>query len=171
MKVKINFDEAQKLTWKELKCLYGLIKIITPNHISELLKMQLESRSRNVYTKGTRSGFFSTHAVTTQWSFIVLFLVGSVTCSPHIDRSGQDSPTTIFFFQLQYFSPDSRLTRTKTEIPIRSVQNADCRPGTKCRLQTEKFILFSTFFSNSHHDKSTSFLITQLPKNKREFIP
>ena len=25
--------------------------------------------------------------------------------------------------------------------------------------------------SNSHHDERTSFLITQLPKNKREFIP
>ena len=25
VKVKINFDEAQKLTWKEMKCLYGLI--------------------------------------------------------------------------------------------------------------------------------------------------
>ena len=35
VKVKINFDEAQKLTWKEIKCLYGLIKIITLNHISK----------------------------------------------------------------------------------------------------------------------------------------
>ena len=26
VKVKINLDEAQKLTWKETKCLYGLIK-------------------------------------------------------------------------------------------------------------------------------------------------
>ena len=26
VKVKINFDEAQKLTWKEVKCLYRLIK-------------------------------------------------------------------------------------------------------------------------------------------------
>ena len=50
VKVKINFDEAQKLTWKEIKCLYGLIKIITSNHISELLKMQLESGSQNVHT-------------------------------------------------------------------------------------------------------------------------
>ena len=43
VKVKINFDEAQKLMWKEIKCLYGFIKIITSNHISELLKKQLES--------------------------------------------------------------------------------------------------------------------------------
>ena len=50
VKVKINFDEAQKLTWKEIKCLYGLIKIITSNHISELLKCNLKSRSRNVHT-------------------------------------------------------------------------------------------------------------------------
>ena len=76
--VKINFDEVQKLTWKEIKFLYGLIiikiinnnnkkitnknnkiilkiikiiiKIITSNHISELLKVQLESRSQNVLT-------------------------------------------------------------------------------------------------------------------------
>ena len=50
VKVKINFDEAQKLMWKEIKCLYGFIKIITSNHISELLKMQLQSRSQNVHT-------------------------------------------------------------------------------------------------------------------------
>ena len=31
-----------------------LLKIIISNHISELLKMQLESRSRNVHTKGIR---------------------------------------------------------------------------------------------------------------------
>ena len=50
VKVKINFDEAQKLTWKEIKCLYGLIKIITSNHVSELLQIQLVSSSRNVHT-------------------------------------------------------------------------------------------------------------------------
>ena len=42
-----------------------------------------------------------------------------------------------FFFELQYFGPDLRLARTKTAIPIRSVQNADCRPGTICRLGTK----------------------------------
>ena len=36
--------------------------------MSELLKMQLESRSRNVHIWGTRSGFISTHAVTTRKS-------------------------------------------------------------------------------------------------------
>ena len=61
VKVEINFDEAQKLKWKEVKCLYGLIK----NNNHELLKMQFESRGRNVHTWGTRSGFISTHAVTT----------------------------------------------------------------------------------------------------------
>ena len=49
-KVKMNFDEAQKLTWKEIKCLYGLIKIITSN-----LDREAEM-------------FISTHAVTTQKS-------------------------------------------------------------------------------------------------------
>ena len=46
LKVKINFDVAQKLSWKEIKFFYGLIRIITSNDTSELLKMQLESRSR-----------------------------------------------------------------------------------------------------------------------------
>ena len=105
VKVKINFDEAQKLTWKEIKCLYGLI--ITSNHISELLKMQLELRSQNAHTLGTLSRFISTHAVTMQksirgshigklricvrlqlvysnhCSIIVLFLVSSSTYGPH----------------------------------------------------------------------------------------
>ena len=60
VKVKINFDEAQKLTWKEITCFYGLKTIITWNHISELLKMQLESKSRNVYTysRGPVAGSF-----------------------------------------------------------------------------------------------------------------
>ena len=60
VKVKINFDEAQKLTWKEIKCFYGLKTITTPNHISELLKMQLESKNRNVhtYSRGPVAGSF-----------------------------------------------------------------------------------------------------------------
>ena len=60
VKVKINFDEAQKLTWKEITCFYGLKTIITWNHLSELLKMQLESKSRNVhtYSRGPVAGSF-----------------------------------------------------------------------------------------------------------------
>ena len=42
------------------------MKIITSNHVSELLKMPLKSRSRNVYTQETLSGLISTHVVTTQ---------------------------------------------------------------------------------------------------------
>ena len=158
MKVKLNFDEAQKPTWKEINCLYGLIKIITSNYISELLKMQLESRSRNVHTKGTRSGFISTHAVITQksikgshigkpricarlWllqsnhcSIIVHVHGSSLTYILHINHNGQDRFTN-FFSELQYFGPNLRLARTKTAIPIRSLQNADCRLDTKRRLR------------------------------------
>ena len=65
---KNNFDEAQKLTWREIRCLHGLKTMITSNHISELLKMQIESKSQNVHTQGTLSGFISKHAVTTQKS-------------------------------------------------------------------------------------------------------
>ena len=70
----------------------------------------------------------------------MLFLGSSSTYSPHIS---QDSRTK-FFFEVQYSGLDLRLARTKTAIPIRSVQNADCRLQTgykmqtryKCRLQT-----------------------------------
>ena len=42
--------------------------MIASNYISELLKIQLESRGRNFLTQGTGSGFISTHAETTQKS-------------------------------------------------------------------------------------------------------
>ena len=54
VKVKINFDEAQKLTWKEIKCLYGLLQINISSHISELPYMQLESRNRSVHKQWPR---------------------------------------------------------------------------------------------------------------------
>ena len=63
----------------------------------------------------------------------MLVLGNSSTYSHHINYSGQDSVK--FPFELHYFGPDSRLAQTKTAIPIRSVQNAHCRPGTKCRLR------------------------------------
>ena len=47
---KNNFDEAQKLTWREIRCLHGLKTMITSNHISEFLKIQIESKSQNVHT-------------------------------------------------------------------------------------------------------------------------
>ena len=62
VKVKINFDNALKLTWRETKCLYSLIKITISNHISELLKMQLESR----ILKARSNKNSSTNPVSTQ---------------------------------------------------------------------------------------------------------
>ena len=41
-----------------------------------------------------------------------------------------------FFFEPQYFGPDLRLARTKTAIPIRSVQNADWKLHTGHKMQT-----------------------------------
>ena len=138
-----------------------LSKIIISNHISELLKMQLESRSRNVHTKGIRSGFISTHAVTTQKGirvkpricvrlefvynnhcFINLLVLGSSsTYSSHINHSGQDSLTKNFFFEPRYFGPDLRLARTKTVIPFRSVKNADGRLQTGYKMRTADRVL------------------------------
>ena len=54
MLVKINFDEVQKLTWEEITFLYGLIKIITSNHISELLNREAETFT----PRGTVAGSF-----------------------------------------------------------------------------------------------------------------
>ena len=47
-KVKMNFDEAQKLTWKEIKFVW-FNKNNNLKSLPELLKMQVESRSRNVH--------------------------------------------------------------------------------------------------------------------------
>ena len=89
---------------------------------------------------------------------IVLFLRSSSTYSPHINHSGQDTLSKIFF-ELQYFGPDLRLARTKTAIPIRSVKNADCRLQTgykmqtkyKCRLQTENLCCFFVWYEITSH--------------------
>ena len=43
VKVKINFDEVQKLTWEEITFMYGLIKLITSNHISKLLNREAKT--------------------------------------------------------------------------------------------------------------------------------
>ena len=122
---------------------------------------------------GDPCGFISTQAVTTRKSIrgshigkpricvrlqlvqsnhcfiIVLFFRSSSTYNPHINHGGQDTLSKIFF-RLQYFCPDLRLARTKTAIPIRSVKNADCRPGTKCRLSTNADcrLRIYTFFSS-----------------------
>ena len=122
VKVKITFNESQKHFKKEINCLYGLIKIVTSNHISKLLEMQLEFRSRNVHTSGTRGGFILIHAVTMQKStrgshigkphicvclqlvssnhcyIIVLVFGSSSTYSPHINHSSQDSLPKILFW-------------------------------------------------------------------------
>ena len=126
--------------------------MITSNHISKLLKMQLESKSQNVHTEGTFSGFISNHAVTTQksisigdshigkpricvrlhlvysnhYSIIVLVLGSSSTYSEHINYSGQDG-LNIFF----------RAPLFRSGLEARSNKNSNTNPvSTKCRLQT-----------------------------------
>ena len=64
-----------------------------------------------------------------------------------------------FFRELQYFGPDLRLVQTKTAIPVRSVQNADCRLQTAAgyKMQTAdwvqnadwEFILFFRLISDN----------------------
>ena len=90
-------------------------------------------------------------------SIIVLFFGSSSMYSPgHASILAAKIVSLKFLSEPQYFGPDLRLVRTKTAIPIRSVQSVDCRPGkkcllvTKCRLQTadrvqnadREFVLF-----------------------------
>ena len=76
----------------------------------------------------------------------MLFLGSSSTYSPHIS---QDSRTK-FFFEVQYSGLDLRLARTKTAIPIRSVQNADCRLQTGYKMQTRYILFFRLNVTTCH---------------------
>ena len=96
------------------------------DHICELLKMQLESRSRNVHLGGPVAGSFQ-H---TLWPS---------------ERAEEHNE---IFSELQYFGPDLRLARTKTAISIRSVQNADCRPQTADKMQTDNLYCFRVIGDN-----------------------
>ena len=55
-----------------------------------------------------------------------------------------------FLFEPQYFGPDLRLARTKTAIPIRSVQNADCRLQTGYKMQTRYILFFRLNVTTCH---------------------
>ena len=136
------------------------MKLRNSNHISELLKIQLESRSRNVHTLGTRSGFISTHAVTTQKSIrgshtvkpricirrqlvesnhsSIIVLGSSSIYSLHINHSGQDSLSKIFISSsniwVQTWGSLEKIHQYQSGQC--KMQTADCRPGTKCRLRT-----------------------------------
>ena len=79
--------------------------------------------------------------------------MSSSTYSPHINHSGQDSLTRIFF-ELQYFGPDLRLARTKTAIPIRSLKNADCWLQTGYKMQTENLYCFFVWYVITCHIKT-----------------
>ena len=77
---------------------------------------------------------------------IVLVLGSSSTYSPHINHSGQDSLTKIYFrapiFRFGLEAPSNKNSNanpvgTKCRLQTADrVRNADCRLGTKCRLQT-----------------------------------
>ena len=76
--------------------------------------------------------------------------MSSSTYSPHINHSGQDSLTRIFF-EFQYFGPDLRLARTKTAIPIRSLKNADYWLQTGYKMQTENLYCFFVWYVITCH--------------------
>ena len=81
-----------------------------------------------------------------------MFVLGSCsTYSLHINHSDQDSLTKTFF-KPQYFGLDLRLAWTKTAIPIWSVQNADCRMGTKCWLEDTVCLMTSAYPTSRPHN-------------------
>ena len=71
-------------------------------------------------------------------SIIVLVFGSSSMYSPgHTSILAAKIVSLTFLSEPQYFGPDLRLVRTKTALPIRSVQSVDCIPGKKCRLVTK----------------------------------
>ena len=81
---------------------------------------------------------FSYARYTDYCSIIVLFFGSSSMYSPgHASILAAKIVSLKFLSEPQYFGPDLTLVRTKTAIPIRSVQSVDCRPGKKCRLVTK----------------------------------
>ena len=59
VKVKINFDEAQKFTWKEITCLYGLIKKKQPQiTFANFWKCNLNREAEMFTPKGPVAGSF-----------------------------------------------------------------------------------------------------------------
>ena len=87
----------------------------------------------------------------------MLFLGSSSTYSPHINHSGQDSLTKISFRAPIFRSGlEARSNKNSNTNPVSTkcwlqtayrtqnadeVQNADCRPGTKCRLRIYSLFL------------------------------
>ena len=81
----------------------------------------------------------------------------------HISITAAKIVSLEFFFELQYFGPNLRVARTKTAIPIRSVQNADCRlqtgykmqirykMQTKYKMQTENLYCFFVWYVITRH--------------------
>ena len=152
MKVKINFDEVQKLTWEEIKFLYGLIKIITLNHISKLLNREAETFTPRgpvagsfQHTLGPR-GRASEVAILVSCAFAFVFSWYYVIVAPSLYISSGALQHTVHksiiaakMVLLKFFSSSNIRSRlearsNKNSNPIRSVQNADCRLSTKYRL-------------------------------------
>ena len=117
---------------------------MTSNNISELLKMQLESRSRNVHTQRTRSGFISTHVVTTRKS-----IRGGHNGKPHIcvrlqlvENNHCSIPVhflSTYQSQRPRWSQQSFLRAPifRFGLEARSNRNSNTNPfSTRCRLQT-----------------------------------
>ena len=148
--------------------------MITLNNISELLKMQLESRSRNVHTLGPVAGSFQhklllqgkaseadilvsrVFAFVFSWYKVIIalslyFSSWALQHTVHISILAAKTVSLEFFFELQYFGSDLRLARTKTGNNTNPVsakyrpQTADCKPFFQFSLRrTHKFSYHTT---------------------------
>ena len=153
-------EVVDQLTWKEIKFVW-FNKNNNLKSLPELLKMQVESRSRNVHfntrcdhAEGVpESAILLSHAFAFVFSWYKVIVALSLCLSWGVFQHTVCSSiiaakivSLYYFFEPQYFGPDLRLARTKTAISIRSIQNADCRPGTKCRLNKKCRLRIFTFF-------------------------
>ena len=140
---EIHVERNKTFVWFDKKIL---------NHISELPKMQLESRGpvagsfqHTLWLRGRVSEaailVSRAFAFVFSWYKVIIalslcFSSGALQHTVHTSIIAAKIVSLKFLFEPQYFGPDLRLARTKTAIPIRSVQNADCRLHTGHKMQT-----------------------------------
>ena len=132
---------------KKYNFFYDLMKMITSNRVSELLKMQLESRSRNVHTHRTLVGSFqhtlwprkiaSEAALLVSRAFALVFTWFKVAIAQSLCLSSGALQHTVhtstivakivsfIFFELQYFGPESRSNKNSNTNPVSKLQTAD----------------------------------------------
>ena len=135
LKVKINFDEARS----------GFISTPRCDHEKE------HQRHAAVLVSRAFAFVFSWYKV-----IIALSLYFSSWAFQHkVHISIREAKiVSLEYFRAPIFGSHLRLARTKTAIPIRSVQNADCRLQTGYKMQTQNLYNFFVWYVITCHPTS-----------------